>query len=136
MQAAAGNLKKVSLELGGKSPNVVFGDVDIDAAIAGCVERDLLQSRTVLLRWLSAVHREPIFDKVVEGVSDRADKIRVGPGMEPSTEMGPLVSEEQLNRVCGYLESGFSDGAKAVTGGQRQGDKGYFVETHRARKHQ
>ena len=55
-------------------------------------------------------------------------KIRVGPGMDPATDMGPLVSEEQLNRVCGYLESGFAEGAQAVTGGSRVGNKGYFVK--------
>src|SRR4029077_3394906 len=65
---------------------------------------------------------------VVEGVAHHASKINVGPGMDPSTEMGPLVSSEQLNRVCGFLESGFSEGAKAVTGGSRHGDKGYFVK--------
>src|SRR5208282_4771560 len=71
---------------------------------------------------------EKSFDKVVEGVAGEASKIRVGPGLDPATDMGPLVSEEQLNRVCGYLESGFSEGAKAVTGGSRAGDKGYFVK--------
>jgi len=65
---------------------------------------------------------------VVEGVSEQAKKIRVGPGLNSNTQMGPLVSQEQLDRVCGYLESGFSEGAKAVTGGKRVGDAGYFVE--------
>src|SRR6185312_10264902 len=69
-----------------------------------------------------------VFDKVVEGISTSAKKIRVGAGLDPKTQMGPLVSEEQLNRVCGYLESGFSQGAKATAGGQKKGDKGYFVE--------
>jgi phenylacetaldehyde dehydrogenase len=71
---------------------------------------------------------EKIFDKVVEGVSRHAEKINVGPGFDPSTDMGPLVSAEQLNRVCNYLESGFAEGAKATTGGSRHGDKGYFVK--------
>jgi phenylacetaldehyde dehydrogenase len=61
-------------------------------------------------------------------VADRASKIKVGAGFEPDTEMGPLVSQEQLDRVCGFLESGFSEGAKAVTGGSKVGDKGYFVK--------
>jgi len=68
------------------------------------------------------------FDKVVDGISQIASKIRVGPGMEPTTDMGPLVSEEQMNRVCGYLDSGYSEGAKATVGGKRHGEKGYFVE--------
>jgi phenylacetaldehyde dehydrogenase len=71
---------------------------------------------------------DKIFDKVVDGVAGKAEKIKVGSGLEPDTDMGPLVSEEQLKRVCGYLESGFSEGAKAVVGGSRHGDKGYFVK--------
>src|SRR5208282_2469653 len=71
---------------------------------------------------------EKSFDKVVEGVAGEASKIRVGPGLDPATDMGPLVSEEQMNRVCGYLESGIAEGARAVTGGSREGTKGYFVK--------
>jgi len=128
LQAAAGNLKKVSLELGGKSPNVVFGDVDIDSAVAGSASAIFFNHGQCCCAGSRLYVENDIFDKVVEGVSARAEKIRVGPGMEKSTDMGPLVSEEQLNRVCGYLESGLSEGAKAVVGGKRQGDKGYFVK--------
>jgi len=128
LQAASGNLKKVSLELGGKSPNVVFGDVDLDSAIAGSASAIFFNHGQCCCAGSRLYVEHNIFDKVVEGVSSRADKIRVGPGMESSTDMGPLVSEEQLNRVCGYLESGLSDGAKAVTGGKRHGDRGYFVK--------
>jgi phenylacetaldehyde dehydrogenase len=67
------------------------------------------------------------FDRVVEGVADFAAKIKLGPGLEASTEMGPLVSDEQLNRVMGYMESGLQDGARAAVGGTRVGDRGYFV---------
>ena len=69
-----------------------------------------------------------IFDKVVDGVAQQANNNQRRPRHGPSSDMGPLVSEEQLNRVCGYLESGISEGAKAVTGGSREGDKGYFVK--------
>jgi phenylacetaldehyde dehydrogenase len=69
-----------------------------------------------------------VFDQVVEGVAEAAKKIKVGPGLDASTDMGPLVSEEQLARVCGYLDSGFSQGAKALAGGKKAGEKGYFVE--------
>jgi phenylacetaldehyde dehydrogenase len=65
---------------------------------------------------------------VVEGVAEHAKKIRVGSGLDPETQMGPLVSKEQLDRVCGYLEAGFSEGARAITGGHQSGSKGYFVE--------
>src|SRR6201997_1874137 len=128
LQAAAGNLKKVSLELGGKSPNVVFGDVDIDSAVAGSASAIFFNHGQCCCAGSRLYVQDDVFDKVVEGVSKKAEKIRVGPGMNSSSEMGPLVSEEQLNRVCGYLESGFSEGAKAVVGGARQGDKGYFVK--------
>jgi phenylacetaldehyde dehydrogenase len=128
LQAAAGNLKKVSLELGGKSPNVVFSDVDLDAAIAGASSAIFFNHGQCCCAGSRLYVEDKVFDKVVAGVSDRARRIKVGSGLEASTDMGPLVSQEQLNRVCGYLESGFSEGAKAVIGGSRHGDKGYFVE--------
>jgi len=128
LQAAAGNLKKVSLELGGKSPNVVFGDVDVEAAIAGSASAIFFNHGQCCCAGSRLFVEKNIFDKVVDGVAERAQKINIGSGMDASTDMGPLVSEEQMNRVCGYLDSGFSEGAKAVVGGGRHGDKGYFVK--------
>jgi phenylacetaldehyde dehydrogenase len=128
VHAAAGNLKKVSLELGGKSPNIVFQDAEIDAAIPGAANAIFFNQGQVCCAGSRLYVADKHFDKVVDGVSQIASKINVGPGMEPTSQMGPLVSEEQLNRVCSYLESGLSEGAKAVTGGSRQGDKGYFVK--------
>lgn len=128
LQAAAGNLKKVSLELGGKSPNVVFADVDLDQAIAGASSAIFFNHGQCCCAGSRLYVEEKIFDKVVDGVAERAKKINVGPGMDPATDMGPLVSSEQLNRVCNYLESGFSEGAKAIAGGERMGEKGYFVK--------
>jgi phenylacetaldehyde dehydrogenase len=128
LQAAAGNLKKVSLELGGKSPNVVFADVDLDSAIAGASSAIFFNHGQCCCAGSRLYVEKSIFDKVVEGVAEHAKKINVGSGQDESTDMGPLVSAEQLNRVCGYLESGFSEGAKAVVGGGRHGDKGYFVK--------
>ena len=128
VHAAAGNLKKVSLELGGKSPNIVFQDAEIDAAIPGAANAIFFNQGQVCCAGSRLYVEDKHFDKVVDGVSQIASKINVGPGMEPTSQMGPLVSEEQLNRVCSYLESGLSEGAKAVTGGSRQGDKGYFVK--------
>jgi len=128
LQAAAGNLKKVSLELGGKSPNVVFADVDLDTAIAGAASAIFFNHGQCCCAGSRLYVENKIFDKVVEGVAEHAKKINVGSGQDPDTDMGPLVSVEQLNRVCGYLESGFSEGAKAVVGGGRHGDKGYFVK--------
>jgi phenylacetaldehyde dehydrogenase len=127
VQAAAGNLKKVSLELGGKSPNVVLADADLDSAIAGAADAVFFNHGQCCVAGSRLFVEKPVFDRVVEGVSERARKIRVGRGLDPATEMGPLVSQEQLDRVCGYLESGAREGARAVAGGKRVGDKGYFV---------
>ena len=94
LQAASGNLKKVSLELGGKSPNVVFGDVDLDSAIAGSASAIFFNHGQCCCAGSRLYVENEIFDKVVEGVSAWADKIRVGPGMEFFIDMGLLVSEE------------------------------------------
>jgi len=128
VQAATGNLKKVTLELGGKSPNIVFSDAELDTAVKGAASAIFFNHGQCCCAGSRLYVENQIFDKVVEGVSEQAKKIRVGPGLNSNTQMGPLVSQEQLDRVCGYLESGFSEGAKAVTGGKRVGDAGYFVE--------
>ena len=128
VHAATGNLKKVSLELGGKSPNIVFQDADIDATIPGAAMAIFFNHGQCCCAGSRLYVEAKEFDKVVDGVSQLASKIRVGSGLEPTTDMGPLVSEEQMNKVCSYLESGYSEGAKATVGGSRQGDKGYFVK--------
>jgi phenylacetaldehyde dehydrogenase len=128
VHAATGNLKKVSLELGGKSPNVVFQDADIDATIPGAAMAIFFNHGQCCCAGSRLYVEAKEFDKVVDGVSQLASKIRVGPGMEPTSDMGPLVSEEQMNKVCSYLESGYSEGAKATVGGSRHGEKGFFVK--------
>jgi phenylacetaldehyde dehydrogenase len=128
VHAATGNLKKVSLELGGKSPNVVFKDADIDAAIAGAASAIFFNHGQCCCAGSRLYVERPVFDQVVEGVSSKAKKIKVGSGLDPATHMGPLVSEEQLQRVCNYLEVGMAEGAKAASGGRKIGGPGYFVE--------
>ncbi len=128
VHAATGNLKKVSLELGGKSPNIVLPDADLDSAIPGAASAIFFNHGQCCCAGSRLYVAKESFDKVVDGVAREAENIHVGPGLEPSSDMGPLVSDEQLNRVCGYLESGLSEGAKAVTGGGRLGDRGYFVK--------
>jgi phenylacetaldehyde dehydrogenase len=128
LHAAAGNLKKISLELGGKSPNIVMKDADLDLAIPGAASAIFFNHGQCCCAGSRLYVHKSIFDKVTEGVAEQAKKIRVGPGMHPATQMGPLVSDEQLARVCGYLEAGKKEGAKALSGGVRKGDKGYFVE--------
>jgi phenylacetaldehyde dehydrogenase len=128
LQAAAGNLKKVSLELGGKSPNIVCADSDLDQAIPGAASAVFFNHGQCCCAGSRLYVEKKVFDKVVDGVSAHAKRIKLGSGMDPSTEMGPLVSAEQLQRVTGYLDSGRSQGAKPVVGGSRIGTKGYFVE--------
>lgn len=126
--AAAGNLKKVSLELGGKSPNIVCQDADVEACIPGVASAIFFNQGQCCCAGSRLFVEKGIFDKVVEGVAANAKKIKVGPGMDPATQMGPLVSDEQQRRVLGYLEAGFSEGAKAMAGGRKLGNRGYFVE--------
>jgi phenylacetaldehyde dehydrogenase len=128
VKAAAGNLKKVTLELGGKSPNVVFADSDLDAAIAGAASGVFFNQGQVCCAGTRLFVEHKVFDKVVAGVADAAKKIKVLPGLDPNSQMGPLVSQEQLERVTGFMKSGREEGAEFVTGGNRLGDSGYFVE--------
>ncbi|MBV9574437.1 MAG: aldehyde dehydrogenase family protein [Acidobacteriales bacterium] len=128
LQAASGNLKKVSLELGGKSPNIVFQDAELKTAIPGSANAIFFNQGQCCTAGSRLFVHKTIFDEVVEGVGKAARKLRVGPGLDPNTNLGPLVSQEQLDRVCGYLESGIKDGAKAIVGGQKGAGSGYFVE--------
>jgi phenylacetaldehyde dehydrogenase len=128
VHAAAGDLKKVSLELGGKSPNIVFDDSDIEAAIPGVASAIFFNHGQCCCAGSRLMIQDRIFDKVVEGVAELAGKIKLGPGLDPSTQMGPLVSTTQLERVTGFLQSGFQEGARALTGGKRGSGRGYFVE--------
>ena len=129
VKAATGNLKKVSLELGGKSPNVVFQDSpDLGRAIAGAAGAVFFNHGQCCVAGSRLFAEASVFDEVVEGVVAHAKQIRLGSGLDANTQMGPLVSDEQLRRVTGYLEAGRRDGASVVTGGARHGTCGYFVE--------
>ena len=128
VHAATGNLKKVTLELGGKSPNVIMKDADLDVAIPGAASAIFFNHGQCCCAGSRLYVHKSHFDKVVEGISDEAKKICVGPGWEPGTQLGPLVSEEQLRRVKGYIDAGLVEGACASTGGKQIGDIGYFVE--------
>jgi phenylacetaldehyde dehydrogenase len=128
LKAAAGNLKKVSLELGGKSPNVVLGDADPQVAIRGAANAIFFNQGQVCTAGSRLYVHKTLFDKVIEGVTEQAKKIRIGHGLHPETQMGPLVSSEQFERVTGYIEHGKNEGARVVTGGERHGERGYFVK--------
>ncbi len=127
VQAAAGNLKKVTLELGGKSPNIVFDDAEA-GAVEGAANAIFFNHGQCCVAGSRLFVQQDRFDEVVNGVAEIAKGIKLGAGLESGTQMGPLVSEEQLRRVTGFLDSGVEDGATTVTGGGRHGDRGYFVE--------
>jgi phenylacetaldehyde dehydrogenase len=125
--AGATNLKKLTLELGGKSPNIVFDDAE-DGAIEGAANAIFFNHGQCCVAGSRLFVQESRFDEVVDGVAEIAKSIKLGSGLDPSTQMGPLVSEEQFQRVSGFLESGRTDGATALAGGGRHGDRGYFIE--------
>ncbi|GJL64980.1 MAG: aldehyde dehydrogenase [Nitrospirales bacterium] len=128
LNAASHDLKKVSLELGGKSPNIVCHDADLDIGIPGVASGIFFNHGQCCCAGSRLFIEKDIFDVVVEGVAEQAKNIKIGSGLDPSTDMGPLVSDEQQQRVLGYLAAGLSEGAEAVVGGNKVGDQGYFVE--------
>jgi acyl-CoA reductase-like NAD-dependent aldehyde dehydrogenase len=125
------SLKRVTLELGGKSPNIILPDADIEAAIKGSYAGIYFNSGQACNAGSRLYVHSDHFDAVVEGLAEQARKAKLGPGTDPDTELGPLVSEEQLGRVTGYIDAGREAGAEIVAGGGRpDGDlgDGYFVE--------
>ena len=126
--AGKSNLKKVTLELGGKSPNIVLADADLSTAIPGAASAIFFNHGQCCCAGSRLYVQKSVYDEVVEGVAHHAREIRLGSGFDAATQMGPLVSQEQLERVCGYIDAGVRDGAQLVTGGKRTGERGYFVE--------
>ena len=122
------NLKRVSLELGGKSPNVIFADADIKAAIGGAMGAIFFHQGQVCVAGSRLFVEKKVHDQVVEALVGAVKTIKVGNGLDPASNMGPLVSSEQQNRVCGYIESGKQQGAKVAVGGSKLGDKGFYVQ--------
>jgi aldehyde dehydrogenase (NAD+) len=128
VKAAAGNLKKVTLELGGKSPNIVFADCDLEKAIEGSANAWLFNSGQCCVAGTRMFVEDKIFNEFTQGVAEYASKVKVGPGLDPETQLGPLVSQEQFDRVTGYMAQGAADGSRVLTGGHRIGERGFFVE--------
>jgi len=128
VKAAAHDLKHVSLELGGKSPNIILNDADLDVAIPGAASAIFFNHGQCCCAGSRLYVQQSVFDQVVEGVAAAARAVKLGPGLDPNTEMGPMVSETQLKRVCSYLEAGKKEGARAVAGGKVREGAGYFVE--------
>lgn len=128
LNAAGGNLKKVTLELGGKAPTIILEDADLDAAIAGAAAGIFANAGQVCVSGTRLLAPRSIFDKVVEGISAIAANMKVGPGIDATTEMGPLVSQDHFDTVSGYVAAGQAEGASLVAGGQRIGSSGYFLQ--------
>ncbi len=131
MQAAAkSNLKQISLELGGKSPNVIFADADLNRAIKGATWAVFSTAGQECVAGSRLFIEQGIYDQVLEGLSAEAQRIRVGNGFTPKVHIGPIISERQLARVQGYIEGGREAGVEIVTGGDRLGGElsgGYFL---------
>lgn len=125
LTAAGGNLKKVTLELGGKSPGIVFADADLPSAILGAAQAVFLNSGQVCTAASRLFVEEPVYDQVLEGLAQIAGAMTVGDGLDPTSQLGPLISAEQLERVSGYVQSGREEGASVVAGGEVR-RPGYF----------
>ncbi len=129
---SADTLKRVSLELGGKSPNIVFADADVPAAVQGAITGVFFNQGEVCCAGTRLFVQEKLHDQFADALSKAASGMKQGPGLEPGVQVGPLVSKEQLDRVTGYLDIGKKEGAKALTGGERNMgagmEKGYFVK--------
>jgi phenylacetaldehyde dehydrogenase len=124
---ASKNLKKVSLELGGKAPNIIFNDADLEAAIAGAALAGYFNEGQCCVNGSRLYVQRDVFDQVVEGVAAAARAITVGDAFDPATTMGPLVSQEQHEKVMGYVRGAVSDGASIVAGSpDPAAEKGYF----------
>jgi aldehyde dehydrogenase (NAD+) len=126
--AAQSNLKRVSLELGGKSPNIVFADADIDAAVEGAYFGLFFNQGQCCCAGSRLFVQDAVYDEFVQKVTDKAKKRKVGDPFDAATEQGPQVSQEQFDRVMGYIDAGKKDGAKMLVGGGRIGEKGYFIQ--------
>jgi phenylacetaldehyde dehydrogenase len=126
-RSATDTLKRVSLELGGKSPVIILPDADIDTVVGGAANAVFFNAGQVCCAGTRLYAHRKVFDQVVEGVSAAAAKIQLGPGLDPRTVMGPLVSREQQERVLGFIESGKKDGARVLTGGDAPSSPGFYV---------
>jgi aldehyde dehydrogenase (NAD+) len=128
VRASAATLKKVSLELGGKSPNIILADADIEAAVRGASAGVFFNQGEVCSAGSRIVVERGIYDRFLEGLHERATTIKVGDPLDSETYMGPVVSEEQFDRVMSYIDIGRGEGADLVAGGSRIGERGYFVQ--------
>ncbi|MDE1149809.1 MAG: aldehyde dehydrogenase family protein [Azospirillaceae bacterium] len=127
LDASKGNLKRVTLELGGKSPVIVLPDADLDLAVPGVANAIFFNGGQVCVAGSRAYVHADIYDRVLEGVAAQAQGMQLGHGLNPATQMGPLVSAKQAERVAGLIDGARAAGASVVTGGERLGPAGTFI---------
>jgi len=128
VRASVGNLKRVTLELGGKSPTMIFADADLDKAIPAAAMGIFGNAGQVCAAGSRLFVHQSVYEQVVDGIAARAASMKVGAGLAPGTEMGPLVSQKQLDRVMDYISTGASEGATVGVGGKRIEGDGYFLQ--------
>lgn len=128
LTAAQGNLKRLTLELGGKSPAIVLPDADIDLAVAGLSRGIFNNSGQVCVANSRVYVHEKVYDTVVEALANRAERLTLGHGLNPATDLGPLVNPKQAERVNAYVTEGMSDGARVAAGGNRVAEDSNFFE--------
>jgi len=128
MEAAAPHVTRLTLELGGKSPNLIFSDADIDAAVKGSSAGIFFNSGQVCSAGSRVLVQESVYEDFCERMIARSKSLKVGDPQDESTYMGPIISQKQLTSVMGYIEAGKSEGAELRSGGHRIGTKGYFLE--------
>jgi len=127
LDASKGNLKRVSLELGGKSPVVIMGDADLNLAIPGAANAIFFNAGQVCVAGSRSYVHASVYDQVVEGLAAYAGGLKLGHGLDPATQMGPLVNARQAERVSGFIAGARSEGAAIVAGGERLGPAGTFI---------
>jgi aldehyde dehydrogenase (NAD+) len=127
MKGAAGNFKRVSLELGGKSANVIFDDADIDAAAKAAAAGIFFNAGQVCSAGSRVLVQERVYDEVVERLIARAKSLRMGDPLDRATSLGPVISEKQMKSILDYVDVGQQEGASLVTGGEKIGERGYFI---------
>jgi aldehyde dehydrogenase (NAD+) len=127
-KAAADSLKRTTFELGGKSPNVIFADADLENAVAGAFHAIYFHGGQCCTAGSRLFVEDKIHQDFVERLAEKAKQRKVGDPLDPTSGQGPQVSQEQMDKILGYVKLGEKQGARLMTGGQRIGDKGYFVE--------
>ena len=127
-RTAADDVKRLTLELGGKAPVIVLPDADLDRVVARASAAIFYNQGQVCSSGSRLLVHEKVFDRVIEGISEVANGLTLGPGLDPRSDMGPLVSSVQLDRIHGYVRDGIANGAEVAAGGGRHGEQGYFMQ--------